>query len=556
MFLRYQHSNYAGDFRSRLQAFNLDQHFNRYPLLVKYDWLRPAFHVPMPEAWFRNWERYPNQPAQFIVPEEHWAHAHNYQLSISESQIGTEEWFVHPLLRKGPSRSQFFDHAVSDHENFSWQEMHHSEGRNFVPAFDYFYEWQIFRFADVVHWMRGDHPHFWQPGAHANLIRYASETTVVDFDRSPQIPAWNDRAVAFTWVAHYLAFDDAFTSYTNRVHHELSHCDFAAHDKLLKKQRDDKRIGARQLMAWLNITPASLEYALKHQLLTLAQEWRWRNYDKTDATLALWRALQTQLQATVEWLCLVRDKNVMHYLDAFRYEHLGQEEWAQLEEVLEYPIWRAARTVSTRLTKETSKYFGDSSHSLAARYAPTPVELLEFSVRVPLFDSYMDAIWRLRDEGTRAAGGDPFRPRSRTSWYRVIAIIGFMMLEDAIGPHKKKRQKPMQAVATRLASKGDEWAAFNNGLRDKPEVILSQIATAIQNVASRDELILYFCLAVHHVRNSTAHPYGAKHDWLDADWAGPIFEALVIFVPWALMELHAMKMSEPPVSPARTLHSA
>jgi len=114
----------------------------------------------------------------------------------------------------------------------------------------------------------------------------------------------------------------------------------------------------------------------------------------------------------------------------------------------------------------------------------------------------------------------------------------------------------MQAVATRLASKGDEWAAFNNGLRDKPEVILSQIATAIQNVASRDELILYFCLAVHHVRNSTAHPYGAKHGWLDADWAGPNFEALVIFVPWALMELHAMKMSEPPVSPARTLHSA
>ena len=77
-------------------------------------------------------------------------HMHNGRIEfISADEIGTDEWFVQPALRKGATRSGFFNHAVANHEDFSWEEMHHSEGRNFVPAFDYFYEWQLFRFADV-----------------------------------------------------------------------------------------------------------------------------------------------------------------------------------------------------------------------------------------------------------------------------------------------------------------------------------------------------------------------------------------------------------------------
>ena len=198
MFLRYQHSNYAGDFPSRLEALNLHKYFNRYPLLVKYDWLRPAFHVPVPESWFRSWKSYPVQQARPILPEDHWAHAYNYQLSISEGQIGTEEWFVHPLVRRGSSRLDFFDHAINNHEDFSWEKMHHSDGRNFVPAFDYFYEWQLLRFADVVQRVQGTHQHFWQLGQYAELIQHANEVSISDFDKVVDMPIWSTRAEAFT----------------------------------------------------------------------------------------------------------------------------------------------------------------------------------------------------------------------------------------------------------------------------------------------------------------------------------------------------------------------
>ena len=535
MFLCYQHSNYAGDLRSQLSKFNLDKYFKRYPLLVKYDWLRPAFHVPVPEKWFRNWKAYPNHPAELADSTPHWANDHDKGWFISADEIGTDEWFVQPALRKGATRSGFFDHAVANHEDFSWEEMHHSEGRNFVPAFDYFYEWQLFRFADVVHWMRGDHPHFWQPGAHAKLAKYVTEVSPNDFDRAAIAPGWSTRATAFTWLAHFIAYDRAFESYTDRFVAACKDADAASHDALNKKLNNEKKLGAVQLMSWMGITSTMLEAALKDEFLTLAQRWRAREYHQTAETRPLWRALQTQVRAAVSWLCAVNNNDPVDYLDRLRYDHMGQDVWAQLEDVLEYPLWKAARKASPYISQLAHNYSKDHG-GFASDFAPSPRELVNLGARIEGFDDYLDALWRLILESEHRDGDDPFRPRSRDSWYRVIAIIGFMMLEDAVGKHKG--QFPMQAVAEKLGGKGDDWAKFKGSERsESPEKVLAKIADGIRNATSKEDLILCFCLAVHHARNSTAHPYGAKHDWLKADWAGPIFDALVLFVPWALMEL-------------------
>ena len=281
MFLRYQHPNFAGDLQSQLKAFNLDEHFTRYPLLVKFDWLRPTFHVPVPEAWFLNWKNYPEHPANAKEDRSHWAVMNDCRWFIAESDIDTDEWFVHPLVRRGATRLDFFDHATTDHKDFCWQTLRHPRGLEFVPAFDYFYEWQLFRFADVVHWMEGTHPHFWRPGAHQHMVPYANERTEADFDKPPIMPDWSTRAEAFTWLAHFIAFQEAFRWYATGRASEHRRLGIASHHELEKKLIKEKRAGAVQLMAWLGTTPASLEHELRRELLTLAQHWRWRKYHET-----------------------------------------------------------------------------------------------------------------------------------------------------------------------------------------------------------------------------------------------------------------------------------
>lgn len=443
MFLRYQHSNYAGDFRSRLKAFNLDQYFNRYPLLVTYDWLRPVFHVPVPEAWFRSWPHYPSISARPLDSTAHWADMSDVRWSISEDEIGTEQWFVHPLVRRGSSGLDFFDHAISNHEDFSWEEMHHSDGRNFVPAFDYFYEWQIFRFADVVHWMRGDDPHYWQPGAYANLAKYVTEVSPLDFDRTAIAPGWSTRAQAFTWLAHFIAYDHAFESYKRGFASAYKDADEKSRKALNTKLHDERKLGARQLMSWLGITSTTFELALKDEFLTLAQQWRWREYHKTAKTLPIWHALQTQVRAAVSWLCAVNNNDPIDYLDRLRYDHIGQDVWAQLEDVLEYPLWKAARKASPYISQLGHNYSTDHG-GFASDFAPSPRELVNLGARIEGFDDYLDALWRLILESEHRDGDDPFRPRSRDLWYRVVAIMAYMMFEDTTEPRKRGDPTPMK----------------------------------------------------------------------------------------------------------------
>lgn len=547
MFIRYQHSNYSGDLTARLEALNLRKHFNDYRLLVKYDWLRPAFHVPIPEECFRIDESIPLQWPPVPSPIPHWADAYDHQMSISESQIGTDEWFVHPLVRRGSSRLDFFDHAISNHEDYSWRKMHHSEGRNFVPAFDYFYEWQLLRFADVVQRMQGAHQHFWQLGQHADLVRHANEVSVSDFDKVADIPIWATRAEAFTWLAHFINYRNAFESYAHEFVAKHKHADVASQPALNAKLLNERKLGATQLMDWLGITSAMLEQALQHQILTLAQDWRGRpcKYDKTAEKLPLWYALQSQVHAAVGWLCLANDDSPTVYLDRLRYDYLGQREWAQLQDVSRNPRWNAARLVASEIVDVAKKY-STGRCNFAGDFSPNPAQLFKLAEEAIAFGSYLDALGNFLDESQHASEDDPYRPRNRTSWYRITAVMAEIALQELMS--KKgiaKKGATCRSIARLLSNAEQDWPKLESGQRtgDTSAETLATIADRVRQSHSSDELILNFSLAVHYARNTTAHQTALDSHFLYADWAGPIFDALVLFVPWALMELQSTNQS-------------
>ena len=555
MFLRYQHSNYAGDFGSRLKAFDLYQYFNDYRSLVKHDWLRPAFHVPVPEDWFLREDDHPTQWPPLKRQNFHWADAYDEPMVISENLIGKDEWFVHPLVRRGSSRVDFFDHATPNHADFAWEKMHHSDGCNIVPAFDYFYEWQILRFADIVHSTRGNHPHFWQPGAHANLARYAAETSAADFDRDAFAPEWTTRAQAFTWLAHFIAFHRAFQAYEMVQVSAWQLTKTMTDAALDKKLAHERKLGATQLMSWLEVTPEVFEQALRDQILTLAKEWRGtkRHYHETAAMLPLWRAFQEQIRAAVRWLCLVRGDEPIIYLDRLRYDDWGQREWAKLEDVYSHPRWKAARKVASQIKKTATRYLL-AEHDFIRDFAPSPIELINMASKIDAFGTYLDALGHFLEESEFTSGDDPYRTRSRASWYRVMALMSEIAFNDVvrdrmiIKKRKKKKdqkEKVCEAVSRILSNRGEQWEqSFPSDRSGKPEALLANISRRILGSLSRDDLIVNFSLAVHFARNATAHQVKLDAHLLYSPWADKIFDALVLFVPWALLQLQPVEQPD------------
>jgi hypothetical protein len=486
MFLRHQHSMPFGGLKSQLESFGLSDHLDLYKQLVELDWLRPAFHVPVPETWFHNWTNYPQQPAISDDAPSPWADHFEAEWLYHRMapEVETDEWFVHPCLRRGTTRLDFFDHAVNVDDAFELTKIEHAPSRKFVPAFDYFYEWQLFRFADVVAYMRGTHPHFWRPGAHVRMAEYLTKTTPAEFERFAKIERWESRARAFTLIAHYIAFIGTFDQYSLSEQSKAEARGISEAERVYQELRRLKRNGATKLLTWLGVTAADIETALKDELLTLAQNWRWKKWDKTAKSLNLWRSLQQQIQATVNWLCLVNDTGPVTYLEKLRYQHLGQDDWAQLEDVLTYPLWRSAQTTSKYIVKMAKNYPAFRFSSLGG-FIPSAAELVSLGSTNDAFDGYLDAIGRLIEDSTYEKDDDPFRARSRDSWYRVIAVLAEILFEELekSKPDSKSVKRaiggqnpaPLSIVAQRLAGKGNEFNKLKSGTKGQSHEVFCQI---------------------------------------------------------------------------------
>jgi hypothetical protein len=518
----------------RIKDFGLNESFVRYPLLVKYNWLRPAFHVPVPEDWMTF---YVDSAAVAQWPHElsnHWASRFDSRWLIDAKEIGADEWFVNPLFRRGASRVEFFEHAKAAEESHEWIVQQTRKEFRYIAAFDYFYEWQLFRFADVVDREREMFPHFWLPGSYAELLAHAEQSTVEIFDRLTVAPKWDEWGRTFTKLAYFIEFSETFD------HHEAYSARREAADQF-KQLTSARREGAIGLMSWLGYSASELENDVTACILVIANDWRHRYYHENFKTVRLWRALQSQVRHAIAWLTLVNDLPIAHYLDALRYPKFQDRGWSRLEDVLPYPLWKSAVDASRLLNETAARY-----HSVPGfqGFQVTPLQLVELGEKVDGFDAYIDAHGRLIEESTYISDDDPFRRRSRASWYRLIAIVGYNILEETIKQPTYRNanldKKPMCAIAELLSGKGAEWKLFHENQRTQRQSwsqTLSNIAAGIHSSKDTENLVLYFSLAMHYTRNATAHTHGEDEEFLYATWAAPIFDALEFFVPWALIEL-------------------
>jgi hypothetical protein len=547
MLLRYQIPSYADTLSRRLKEFDLEKSFVRYPLLVQFDWLRPAFHVPVPDTWM---ERY---LASTVSGEwtdgvsSHWAARFNSSWHIEQDEIGRDEWFVHPLFRRGNTRAEFFEHAKPINTPHDWHRKQLPDGHEYVAAFDYFYEWQLFRFADIVDQERRLFPHFWLPGAHANLLQHAAQSTVDEFDRVANVPRWHAWGEAFTRLAYFVEFDRVFKEY---VFYRDIQAQKHSSDRVTQRKQDlaNARLGAKQLLSWLGTTVEQLELSVESCFLTLAQDWRHRNYHADQTTQTIWRALQLQVDALLRWLWLVSDREDFHYLQKHSYSFFGEQTWARLEDVVPYAEWKAARSFSKYIAEVAARYPSAKFSSLG-NFRPSPSDLLSLRMKQAAFADYLHAIDQFVEDSTHRKDDDPFRKRSRESWYRLVAVLSeilFEVIEEPKTDSKTVRKAirgakdpaPLCVVAERLAGKGTEFNRVKNQGKGAPhENYLEALANGIRKATDKNTLILYFTLSIHAARNGQAHAYGREHEFLSAEWASPIFDALVYFVPWALIQL-------------------
>ncbi len=560
MFLRHQHRGSSGQLSSRMKDFGLPHEalLSRYQLLVELDWLRPAFHVPIEREWFENWANFPLYPATLRPNESSWEWNFDIRWFITEKDFSGAEWFLHPYVQSTGAGAEFILRSVKSPTSIDVTAFVHSRGFKVVPAYDYFFEWQLFRLADLVSHARGDSWHPWLPGSYDDFVEYSKSVTPETFNRPANLTRWDKRGEAFGWLAHYIAFEKAFDQYEFSETRSANFQANANKDRALEDLYAKRREGASALVAWLQIDSTRLETALKEEFLTLAQNWRWKKWDKTDHYVQLWRALQAQIQSAVDWLCLLTEKSRVDYLNQFRYTHFGQDVRAQLEDVLPYSQWKSAVTLSRYVTEIGKRYPAAKFCSLG-EFAIDSHELVAIGGRVDAFDDYIESIGRFIEESTVYANkDDPFRARSRESWYRLIAVLSEILFEvieksksDSEVTKKKipgvKNPAPLCVVAERLARKGTEFNRIKKQEQgNSHEKYLEDLAEGIRKAGNKDTLILYFTLAIHAARNGKAHAYGRNHAFLSAAWAAPVFDALVYFVPWAVTEL----LKKAPTAPA------
>jgi hypothetical protein len=539
MLLRYQHPNFGGNLQLALRNLGLEKDFDRYPLLVKFNWLRPAFHVPIPDSWFANWKNYPFHPATQEQDEAHWADEYDASWRFDEKEIGIDEWFIHPFFRRGSNRSHFLDHAAKPDAERDWSLLHLSEFAKFVPAMDYFYDWQLLRFADIVHGAKRRHPHFWKPGSHDFLVKYARDVSREEFDVHVGNSRWDRWEKAFAWVAHFIAFRDVFEQHALWTLSPQRSSNSPLFDATATTLQNQRRQGAIGLMQWLNVTESDLENALKTSFLELASDWRFLKFDQTADKLPLWRKLQQYVSAAIQWLSLATGKPIYHYLDKFYYPPFYNDIWERLEHVLPYPLWRAAREASAFI-RESVKPYESRGISFQSSDEISPARFVELGESVDSLDAYVEAMGRIVDESTHRNNDDPFRLRSRATWYRIMAISADVFLRAAKQKANRQSANGMRGVVDVLGYDGHKWKSQKEVIEKTISSIpgrLESAATGIRKAQSHDELVIAFAIAFYFARNTLTHDFSGDIDFLHADWAGPIFDSVVVFPVWALSQL-------------------
>lgn len=542
MLLRYQICGTGNPFEDKLREFGLKDAFSNYSLLVKYNWLRPAFHVTVPDEWMQHKIETSTRGTTPDTSQTPWAWYYDAQWWIEANEIGTDaEWFVHPFFRNGSTRVAFFDHSVSTGDDFEWQKKTLPNGLVYVSAFDYFYEWQLLRFADIVNFAKGQHPHFWRPGQYQSLVQHANTVSIERFDREIPLARWERWKQPFRWVSHFIAFRETFDQYANDETRTIPGGNIDQETATRQRVRDERAAGAIGLANWLGIQQSDLETALQSCFLELASDWQgpWNRYDKTAARIPLWRSLQKHTMACAFWLSLLSGRNLTHYLETFSYPRFQNPGWARLEDVLNYPEWKSARAASEFILS-SSKPYEARGIDFSVAFPISPTKLIDFGEAADSLDAYVNAMWRFDTESRHTKDDDPFRPRSRASWYRLMAISADTFLRDARQKHFPSLPNGIKGVVEALGCDGGLWESRMKsieGAHSKNGDRLAESSSAIRSSSTHQDLVIGFALAFYFLRNTLAHDASTDLDLLHAIWAGPVLDSVVVFAPWALFKM-------------------
>jgi len=314
-----------GTFAGWLERLGLKGFLSKYPLrqLVEWGWVVPQHRLRVPDEFFRTWSNFPTAGAD--IP----AHLTNYSLLWECHWLANNPeqplWFLHPFFHGDSEAGRLLrDEGAYTAGSPSPASKDLGADEPIAPYVDYFFHWQGFALIDVIRSADCISPIINTPDVverAQGIVRIAEAVKDNDPTKILRVEKrWAGLAEPMTWLSHYRAFRSAVGNGA----------------KSREDERSLRKRGAKQLADHLGIDERKLSEAIKDRMLVLAQDWRWANDRHTTWTLTAWPQLQRDIATAVEWLCYLNGRTIDSYLDEWRYNHFGNDTWAELHKVLPY----------------------------------------------------------------------------------------------------------------------------------------------------------------------------------------------------------------------------
>lgn len=534
------HQGQEGPFPGWLEKLGLKDFLRSYPLtqLVKWGWLAPRHRVSYPKEFFMAWKNFPYLDSEVSPEFEAYSLLWDSWWSIDASD--EPFWFLHPFFRPGDEAGNILTRKHDDAIEPVPTSFEHPNGRTVTPYADYFYHWQAYALIDVISAADCIAPLLNTPDIErraAGMVRAAEYVKQLDPSDVLTTPRrWGDLAELMTWLSHYRSLREALRN------SEYGH----------EQGRALRRAGAKQLADHLGITPERLTREIKERLLVLAQDWRWANERHNVWTMRAWPYLQRDIAAVTEWLCYLSGNTLDYFLDSWQYIHKGQEEWAQLHEVLPHEFFT-----------DRQHFLQDAPYYLSAynNLLPDPDRLENESLKELVdrlrsvnypFDSFLGAFRQLHEElsyRTEEDGGLDFRELRPLDYYSIPAMRAEVSMRYAMqksGLLKHIRGTPglttyiVALAQRRLSEEAIRWFKSNERkytqLHNEPSDPIGAIMSALPNLGPKNDYLVRAFLCCVLARNYFAHHHYLDHELLRSEKSAFMLSGILVTVLFLLQQ--------------------
>ncbi|TAJ76529.1 MAG: hypothetical protein EPO42_12520 [Gallionellaceae bacterium] len=525
-----------GEFLNWLEKLGLKDFLHHYPVrrLVEWGWLSPQSRVIFPESFFLE----EDEPPSFESRRR--SDLKGEQLLWDSSWfVGESEplWFLDPFFRPGDKEGQvLFGKDSAGALPAVPEPFMHPDGVEVIPFVDYFFHWQGYALIDVIRTADTFGPILHTPDLKERLA-------FIEEVRSERLAEWNPEEILtlptrwgglsepMTWLSHYRDLRDAIPLHN-------------ADSNLLRK-------GALELAAYLGVTEEKLAYAVKDQLLVLAQDWRRANDRYYELTQRAYPYLQADIQIAMEWLYFLTGNELDFYLDKWQYDTMGQRQWAELHAVLEYEFFTERKffiKTAPKYLNDYCKQFVDES-GLNGNNLGILVDAIR-STNYP-FDSFLGAFRQMHEEMTyrfEHKGGLDFRERRPLVYYSVLAIRAEGCLRFALEKggmldsiENQGLSKYIECLAQRrgLSSKAIERFRGNlnkTNLHEAKEYPIASIMKLNLGLSEKENYLVQAFLSCVVARNYFAHHYCFDKEVRKSKESGFMLTGILVTVLYLLDE--------------------